>query len=472
MRIMAVAGLGLAAVMAAGTGGYWAGKRSIPLPGLAILFDAAPAPARAAAAPSGGVIYYRDPDGRPIYSATPARTADGRDFRPVLGSEDVSLDADPDPSDAAVGDTSRRVLFYRHPMGLADTSQTPKKDSMGMDYIPVYEGGDGDGSTVTVPPGRLQRTGVSSEPVTRQIIVRPLRVPGRVQLDERRISVVAARSEAFVEEVADVTTGDRVVEGQALVRLYAPEVAAAAAQFVTDLGSGARSAATGGARQRLENLGVPAGAIAEIARTRKVPVSVTWTAPRAGVVLERGAVDGMRMEAGDLLFRLADTSTIWVVADVPESEIGFVRVGAATTIRMRGMPGRTFEGRVALVYPQVDVGTRTARVRIELPNPGGELLPDMYADVEIAVGGEGPVLTVPASAVIDTGTRRLVILDLGDGRFEPRDVTVGSRGADLVEIIEGVTDGDRVVVSATFLIDAESNLKSALRALAAAVPTP
>jgi Cu(I)/Ag(I) efflux system membrane fusion protein len=423
---------------------------------------------RAATEPAGtgSVIYYRDPDGKPVYSATPRQTGNGRPFRAVRASEDVSFE---DKRSAAAEVTepasSRHILYYRNPMGLADTSPTPKKDSMGMDYIPVYEGEDDGGTIVQVPLGKLQRTGVRSELVGRRTVGRLVRVPGMVQLDERRVSVVATRSDAFINEVANVTTGDRVTKGQVLLRLYSPDIAVAGAQFLTDLNNGGRDSAVGGARQRLENLGVPLEAIAEIERTRKVPLSMMWRAPRDGVVLERNVVDGMKAAPGDVLFRLADISTIWVLADVPEFDLGDIRLGAPATVRMRSLPGRSFEGHVSLIYPQVAEATRTTRVRIETANPGGVLLPNMYADVAIGTDAAGPVITVPDSAVIDTGARQVVILDRGGGRFEPRDVKIGRRGEGFTEIREGIAEGDRVVIAANFLIDAESNLKAALRGL-------
>jgi Cu(I)/Ag(I) efflux system membrane fusion protein len=380
--------------------------------------------------------------------------------------------ADAAPPASAEASATRRILYYRNPMGLPDTSPVPKKDSMGMDYIAVYEGADDGGSVVRIAPGRLQQTGVRTEAAVRQAVRRPVVVPGTVELDERLVAVVATRADAFVEEIADVTTGDLVKAGQPLVRFYSPEITTAGAQYVTELKTDAGSSRLGGARQRLENLGVPAAAIAEIERTRKAPLTVTWTAPRDGVVLERNAVDGMMAAAGDVLFRVADVSRVWVLADVPEYELGSVRPGALATIRVRSHPNVRFEGKVSLIYPQVSMQTRTTRVRIELANPKGLLLPNMYADVEITTGNHEPVVAVPDSAVIDTGTRQVVILDRGEGRFEPREVKVGLRGNGMVEIRDGVAEGDRVVVAANFLIDAESNLKAALNTMTAPEVTP
>ena len=484
MRPLALSGLALTLMAAAGAAGYWAGDRGLALLGnpftqaLALL-GARPVAAEVTvgltevAEPTGPVIYYRDPDGRPAYSAVPRQTDEGRAFIAVRASEDVSVDApaamaaaDALPPASAEASASRRLLYYRNPMGLPDTSPVPKKDSMGMDYIPVYEGTDDGGSIVRIAPGRLQQTGVRTEAAVRQAVLRPVVVPGTVELDERLVAVVATRADAFVEEIADVTTGDRVKAGQPLLRFYSPEITTAGAQYVTELKTDAGSRRLGGARQRLENLGVPAAVIAEIKRTRKAPLTVTWTAPRDGVVLERNAVDGMMAAAGDVLFRVADISRVWVLADVSEYELGAVRLGAPATVRVRSHPDVRFDGRVSVIYPQISMQTRTTRIRIELANPKGLLLPNMYADVEIATGNDKAVVAVPDSAVIDTGTRQVVIIDRGEGRFEPREVKVGLRGDDMVEILDGVAEGDRVVVAANFLIDAESNLKAALSALA------
>jgi len=256
-----------------------------------------------------------------------------------------------------------------------------------------------------------------------------------------------------------------VTKGQVLLRLYSPDISAAGALFLTDLNSGGRDGVTGGARQRLENLGLPPEAIAEIERTRRVPLSMMWRAPRDGVVLERNIVEGMKAAPGDVLFRLADISTIWVLADVPEFDLGAVRIGAPVTISVRSLPERSLTGRVSLIYPQVGEATRATRVRIEIANPDGVLLPNMYAEVGIGSADATPVIAVPDSAVINSGTAQVVILDRGEGRFEPREVKIGLRGDGFTEIREGIAEGDRVVVAANFLIDAESNLKAALRGL-------
>ncbi|MDB5660463.1 MAG: efflux transporter periplasmic adaptor subunit [Cypionkella sp.] len=255
------------------------------------------------AVPKGAVIYYRHPD-QAAYSATLMKAPDGRDYQAVLASQDVSFDPAAKPAATApvAADAEKRILNYRNPMGLPDTSPTPKKDSMGMDYLPVYDGDEADGSTVTVSAGKIQRSGVKTTRATRSSISQPIMVPSVVEHDERRVSVISLRTEAFVEKVADVTTGAPIRAGQPLVTLYAKEFASAGAQYAADIGNGGKARAAG-SLQRLLNLGVPAEMIADIEKTGKPPISVTLMAPQSGVVLERMAVDGMMAEAGETLFR-------------------------------------------------------------------------------------------------------------------------------------------------------------------------
>jgi membrane fusion protein, copper/silver efflux system len=468
-------------VIAALASGYWTGAHHRLLDGSSAnavsLVGSTAVTSASAQSPTGNVVYYRDPDGKPFYSSAPRKSENGKDYVAVLASEDVSFDTasgnqgtieNSTVRPAAAGQTEKRIRYYRNPMGLPDTSPVPKKDSMGMDYIAVFDGDDEDGSTVKLSPGKLQRTGVRSEPAVMRSFASLVRAPATIQLDERRQSVVALRFEAYIDKVEDVTTGMSVHQGQPLMRLYGPDLAAAAAQYISLRGSGNNTiqSTESGARRRLENLGVPESVIAEIDRTRQLPLALTWPAPRSGVILERNAIDGMRAAPGDILFRVADTSNMWALADVAESDLPAIAVGQSATIRARGRSGRVFKGRIAVIYPTINKATRTARVRIELPNPDGLLMPDMYADAEIATGSDKPAMAVPESAVLDSGDHQVVIVDKGHGRFEPREVQLGQRGSGFIAIRAGIEDGDKVIVSANFLIDAESNLKAALQGLA------
>ncbi len=411
---------------------------------------------------TGPVIYYRDLDG-PFYSAEPKKNAAGKDYVAVRASEDISFEDKP-PAPGHPESRVRRVRYYRNPMGLPDTSPVPKKDPMGMDYAPVYEDETQDASTVVISATKLQKTGVRSEPVQRRMIAVPVRASGRVDFDPRRMSVVSLRFEGFVESVEKFAEGDFVRKGQPLMRIYGPDLSNAAAEYVAVLNAHS-SARIEGARRRLVNLGLDDAMIAAIARSRRVPRVVTWPAPQDGHVIERKALSGMRAAPGEMLFRIVDHSVVWVLADIPERDVESVAAGQTAIIRTRSYPDRPIKGRIALIYPHLNMETRTARVRIELPNTDDLLLGDMYADVEIETGGKGKVLAAPESAIIDAGKRQIVLLDKGEGRFEPRQVKIGRHGDGYAEIESGVAEGDRVVTSANFLIDAESNLKAALEAL-------
>ncbi|MBB4168909.1 efflux RND transporter periplasmic adaptor subunit [Rhizobium sp. BK538] len=452
-----------------GAGGYWAGTNNLAsVLGFDLAETALATPAAPTPSPTGVVIYYRHPDGLPQFSATPKNIDDGRPFVAVHASEDVSFD-DKAKAPAATAATDaepskRPILYYRNPMGLPDTSKVPKKDSMGMDYIPVYEGEQSDASTVKVSLGKLQRTGVKTATAEMASIGRKVRVPGTVALDERLVSIISMRTDSFIDDVANVTAGDHIGKGERLFRFYSREIATAASEYAAGR-TGGRGDDDAGSALRLKNLGVPQEVVDSIAHTRQVPASMTYTAPRDGIVLERTATTGMMAKPGDVLFRIADISNVWVIANVPEYDLASVRIGAQADVTVRSLPSRTFKGTVNLVYPEVETQTRTTKVRIELPNPDGTLLANMYADVAIEAGAPNPVVAVPNSAVVDTGDRKIVFIDKGDGKFEPKDVVLGVRGEDSTEITKGVAAGDKVVVSANFLLDAESNLNSALSAM-------
>lgn len=471
MKRAIITGVAAAALIAAGGGGFMGVRKHLhSADGLG---EAVMTPA--AAQTGGASIYYQDPDGRPIYSLTPKKTPDGRDYRAVPAGADLSFDNEAPAAPAAAAPAERKIKYYRNPMGLADTSPSPKKDSMGMDYIPVYEGEDSDDGSVKLSPGKIQRTGVKSEPAASRVLRTLIHAPGVITLDERRISVISMRSESWVQKVANVTTGSRVAKGQPLMEIYSPSISSASAEYIATI----NSKATGGSgpygrgsRQRLMNLDVPDAAILNMERSGSVPLAIEWLAPRDGVVIERNAIEGMRAQPGEVLFRVADTSLVWAMMDVAERDLGAISVDQPVMVKARGYPNRGFDGRISTIYPQINRETRTVRVRVELSNPDNALLPDMYVDAEIDTGNPQPVLAVPESAVLDSGGRQAVIVEKGQGRFEPRSVKLGQRGGGYVEIRDGIAEGEPVVVSANFLIDAESNLKAALKGFSDAEVQP
>lgn len=375
---------------------------------------------------------------------------------------------------AAAAKAGRKLLYYRNPMGLADTSPTPKKDWMGMDYIAVYEGEEQDtGSTVKVSLDKVQKAGVRTQAARVVKLIRPVRAPGIVKPDERTLRNISLRADGFIEKLYANEHGKHVKAGEPLFRVYSQEMLRALADYrleTRDPGGDPRRAVLS-ARQKLENLQVPAAAIEDARRDKELPSSFDWPSPVSGVIMEKKAVEGQMAKVGEELFLIGDLSRVWVVADVSEHAIDQVKIGAPAKLTLQAIPGETFEGKVTFILHELDHGARTGKVRIEVDNPGHRIRHEMYADVEIDTGAmDQSALAVPTSAIIDSGNRQVVLVSLGDGRFEPRDVKPGRRGDHLVEIKEGVKEGEEVVVNGNFLIDAEANLKSALSSFTADKP--
>ncbi|MEA2768416.1 MAG: rane fusion protein copper/silver efflux system, partial [Acetobacteraceae bacterium] len=340
MNRAVIASASAALIAAAGAGLVLTGAPGLPARAIAMIARAADE--------DRAPIYFQDPDGRPSYSLTPRKTRDGRDYRAVPAGADVSFDQDAAGTTAAsVAGAERKIKYYRNPMGLPDTSPAPKKDSMGMDYIAVYEGEDSDDGSVKVSPGKIQRTGVKSEPAASRTIRSVIHAPGVIQLDERRISVIAMRAESYIQKVENVTIGTHVVKGQPLMEVYSPAISSAAAEYISTINS-KTTAGDGlygrGSRQRLMNLEVPDAAIVTMEKSRQVPIGIEWTSPRDGVVLERNAIEGMRAQPGAVLFRIADHALVWAVIDVAERDLGALTVGQPATVKARGFPGREFTG--------------------------------------------------------------------------------------------------------------------------------
>jgi len=431
-----------------------------------------------AAAADRQPLYYQDPTGKPDYSPTPKKDTQGRDYVPVY-EEQGELSTKP-TAQPATPQKERKVLYYRNPMGLPDTSPVPKKDSMSMDYIPVYADEAGAAGTVKIAPERIQTLGVRTEVAARRSLARSVRAVGTVMADERRIGVVNPKFEGWIERVLVNTTGQPVRRGEPLAEIYSPDLALAQQEYLVARNAAASMAhadpmtrdnaraIAAAALSRLRNWDISADQLARLQRAGAATRTLTLTAPVGGVVMEKPALQGMHFAAGDMLYRITDLSTVWLIADVFEQDLAQIRPGQAAAIALQAYPGRTFSGRVAFVYPTVTAQTRTAKVRIEIPNPDLLLKLDMYATVEIAAPVDAaPVLAIPDSAVLDTGTKQTVLVDRGEGRFEPRAVKLGPKADGHVAVLDGVAEGEKVVVGANFLIDAESNLRAALQNFAA-----
>ena len=412
-------------------------------------------------------LYYRNPMGSPDTSPVPKKDSMGMDYLPVF-ADDVAATAV--LASKPVSDS--KPLYYRNPMGLPDTSPVPKKDSMGMDYLPVYadDAAADDGKTVKISLDRVQRSGVRSAPAELRRLTAPVHAHGKVMLDESTLRIVTLRADAVIEKLYANTTGQKVKAGAPLFRIFSKEILNAQALYrVAAIGSGQRTGPeVDGALQRLRNLDVPQSHLDLVASRAKMPMTVEWPSPVSGTIVEKMIIEGERAEPGRALLKIADLSKMWVIAEVAEQDLGMVKVGAKVMLTFRALPGKAIEGKVAFVYPELMAETRTGRVRIVLANPDGLFKQDMYAEAVMDAGGsDSKVVTVPVDAVIDSGSQQVVIIDKGEGKFEPRQVTIGTRGDGFVEVKTGVMAGENVVISANFLIDAESNLRAALKAFTA-----
>lgn len=399
------------------------------------------------------------------------------------GAATLTTSATPTTNDAPP--TERKLLYYRHPMGLPDTSPVPKKDSMGMDYIPVYAGEEPTGTAgeVTLSPGRIQTLGVRTEPVRQSQLSSLVRASGTVEIDETRQYVVAPRFEGWVERLYVNQTGMQVRAGQPLMSVYSPQLAAARQEYrLADAAarqlaqSDPASAASmerlrDAARTRLRNWEIDGSQLAD-PRNDAGRDNMILTAPANAVVIEKPIVQGARFQPGEAILRLADLSTVWIMAKVPAMQATDIAAGQPARFESATLPGRSFEGKVAFVQPLLDVATRAVDVRIALPNPTGDLRPGLFGTVLLEQPSQQPVLSVPRSAVLDGGASQTVLVQISPGRFAPREVTIGRRAGDRVEILDGLAEGEDVVVAANFLIDAESNLKAALEGLGAGSEEP
>ena len=384
----------------------------------------------------------------------------------------------------------RKLRFYRNPMGLADTSPTPKKDPMGMDYIAVFEGEEeetpANANQLKFNAEKIQKLGVRTEAAALRVLDKTVRAAGRIEPDERRSYTIAPKFEGYVEKLLVNATGQGVAKGQVLFEAYSPElvaaqreyaIAAQGVQAMTQAGPEAQKSMqqlADASLVRLRNWDVSDEQVKELAASGSSKRTLTFHSPVSGIVTEKKAVQGMRFMPGDALYQVTDLSSVWVMADVAEQDIAAVKVGARATVKINAYPDKTFTAALTTIYPTLNAETRTVQVRLELANPGGLLKPGMFAQVELASGPNTKVLTVPLSAVIDSGTRQMLLVQVGDaadGRFEPREVRVGARSANYLQVLSGLREGEQVVTSANFLIDAESNLRAAVAGFGAATDT-
>jgi len=321
------------------------------------------------------------------------------------------------------------------------------------------------------PPERLQRIGVRIAPVERRALTTSIRAFGRVVVDETTLEDVSLKVHGWVERVDADALGDPVRKGDVLFTIYSPELHAAQEEYLQALRSQARARETGAperadylvrsARNRLRLWDIAEPDLERLVQRGEPSEQLPIRSPVSGYVIEKNLVEGSAFSPGQRLYRIAPLARVWIEAEVYESELPLVEVGQTATVSLPHRPGRDLEATIAYVHPTLDPKTRTARLRLELPNPELVLRPDMYANVAIRVE-RGERLVVPESAILHGGERSFVFLSLGDGRFQPRAVEIGLRSGELVEILSGLESGDEIVRSGTFLIASESRLRAAM----------
>jgi Cu(I)/Ag(I) efflux system membrane fusion protein len=373
----------------------------------------------------------------------------------------------------------RKILFYRSPMDPKQTSHTPRKDDMGMDYVPVYSdeiGGEPSPSglaTVGIDPQRQQLIGLRTAAVQEGPVGGSWRTVGRVAVDETRVHHVALKFAGFIEQVFVDYVGKPVRAGEPLFSIYSPDVVSAEEEYLLALRTraslGAGSAQAGedlvtAARERLKLWDIPESEIRRLERTGKSQRAVTLYAPMSGVVTKKDVVMGHRVAEGDMPYEITDLGQVWVLADAYETDLARVKVGTPATLTLQAFPDREFPGKVVFIDPILDPKTRTAKVRLAFPNPTGELKPEMFGEVTLRTPARRG-LSIPTDAIIDSGTRKVVFVALGQGKFRPREVKIGSSDGERSEVLEGLSAGDQVVTRANFLVDSESRLRASLSAL-------
>ena len=328
--------------------------------------------------------------------------------------------------------------------------------------------------TVQISPERQQLIGVRIGTVEKRLLQKVIRTNGRVEFDEKRLTTISPKIGGWIEDLYVDFTGAPVKKGAPLLTLYSPELVSTQEEYLAALRARQELAASPypevaasgnalveSARRRLRLWDISEEQIRVLEQTGQVRKSLTLYSPYGGIVLEKMAFRGMRVEPGMALYKLADLSVVWLIADIYEYELPLIRLGQQASINLSYLPGEAFTGKAVFIYPYLDAQTRTARVRFEFANPHGTLKPEMYAGVEIAIR-LGDKVTVPEGAIIDTGIRKVAIVDKGAGYFEPREVKLGTKAGDYYEVLDGLKVGERVVTSANFLIDSESKLKEAI----------
>lgn len=392
----------------------------------------------------------------------------------VLNNVEYPLGHKNMPSDTA--HKPKQPLFYRNAMNPSVTSPVPAKDSMGMDYVPVYADDSGDEKapegTVKIDAVTEQNIGVRTALATRETISHIVRAVGRVAYDEERLVRLHPKTEGWIETLRVDKTGQWVKNNEDLLSIYSPQLVTSQQEYILalrnlkalekspieDIRRGAEELVKS-SRERLKLLDVPAHQMHDLTRTHTIKKSLHIHSPAVGIIMNIGAREGQYVTPATELYMIADLTTIWVYADIYEYELPWVSVGDAVEMLLAGVPGRAFKGKLAYIYPYAEPKTRTIKVRLAFDNSELLLKPDMFAEVTIYAGKQVNEVTIPSEAVIRSGARDQVFVMRAPGKFEPRPVTLGLNSNGKVAVLDGIKEGEKVVTSAQFLLDSESKLR-------------
>ncbi len=368
-------------------------------------------------------------------------------------------------------DSDKEVLYWVAPMDANYRRDKPGKSPMGMDLIPVFAdknaGADGSASSISISPTVVQNLGVRTQQAELSRLWRGIDTVGYVGYDESRVSHIHLRTEGWIEKLAVESEGDRFKKGDFLFELYSPKLVNAQQELVSALTSG-NNGLIAASKERLLALGISAAQIKQLQKTRKVKQRIAIYAPQDGVVSDLPVREGMFVKPSMKVMTLGDLSSVWLLAEVFERQSAWVEVGQSAEVSLSYLPGKTWQGKVEYIYPSLDAKTRTLKVRLRFENPGELLKPNMYANVKIFGGAKENTIVIPLEGLIRTGREERVIIALGEGRFEAREVVAGIESGNYVEILKGVKAGENIVVSGQFLIDSEASMRASLTRLTGA----
>ncbi len=377
--------------------------------------------------------------------------------------------------------SERKILYYRSPMNPTVTSKVPMKDAMGMDYVPVYADQSSSDSVgpnqIHIDPATQQNIGVTTETVEKRKLSRNIRTTANINYDETKLYTITTKIMGYVEKLFVDYTGQLVRKGQPLLEVYSPDLVSTQEEYLQAIKyrnniskNGSLISQKGAdqlvesAKRRLLYWDISEKEIQALEKRGTPQKTMTIYSPANGIVTDKMVINGQNIEPGMVLYKIADLTTVWGIAQIYQYELPWIKLGDKVDLKLSYMPGKTFQGRISYIYPYLDTDSKTVQVRIEIRNTSDyEFKPGMFADANVKSPVTLETVVVPNQAIIHTGTRDIAIIALGNGYFEPRTVVLGVRGdSGYVQILKGITAGEKIVTSSQFLIDSESNLNAAL----------